>query len=92
MPYLYTAFVLPHLEYAQSVWSPYITKFIDALENVQIRATKLVDGFGNLEYLERPKKPSNPTILEKAFQPYYIGKSLPTLLYWKKPSNPTILE
>ena len=53
---IYTTFVRPsHLEYAQSVWSPYLTKYIDALENVQIRATKLLDGFGNLEYPERLK-------------------------------------
>ena len=34
----FTAFVRPHLEYAQSVWSPYLPKYIDELENVQIRA------------------------------------------------------
>ena len=33
---------------------------LDALENVQIRETKLVDGFGNLEYSERLRKLNLP--------------------------------
>ena len=53
---LFTAFVRPHLEYAQAVWSPHTMKHIDLIENVQIRATKLVDGFKNLTYKERLEK------------------------------------
>ena len=52
---LYVAFVRPHLEYCQSVWSPYLRRNIDALEKVQIRATKLVDGLSNLDYPDRLK-------------------------------------
>merc|ERR1712015_437426 len=52
---LYVAFVRPHLEYCQAVWSPHLLRNIDALENVQIRATKLVDGLSDLEYPERLK-------------------------------------
>ena len=52
---LYTTFVRPHLEYAQSVWSPHLLKQINILENVQIRATKLVDGLQHLDYPERLK-------------------------------------
>ena len=47
---LYCAMIRPHLEYAQSIWSPHLLKDIDAIENVQIRATKLVDGLNNLSY------------------------------------------
>ena len=32
---LYTAFVRPHLEYAQSVWAPHRAKHINMLENVK---------------------------------------------------------
>ena len=59
---LYTAFVRPHLEYAQSVWSPYLEKHIKMIENVQIRATKSVDGLSHLEYEERLRKLKLPTL------------------------------
>ena len=59
---LYTAFVRPHLEYAQSAWSPHLQKYINMLENVQIRATKLVDGFKELEYKERLIKLGLPSL------------------------------
>ena len=59
---LYCAMVRPHLEYAQSIWSPHLLKDIDAIENVQIRATKLVDGLSNLSYSERLRKLNLPTL------------------------------
>ena len=60
---MYTAFVRPHLEYAQSVWAPHLAKHIDTLEKVQIRATRLVDELGKLEYPERLKRLNLPTLL-----------------------------
>ena len=59
---LFTAFVRPHLEYAQSVWAPYLKKYINQIENVQARATKLVDNLSNLEYPERLKRLNLPTL------------------------------
>ena len=50
---LYTTFVRPHLEYAQAVWAPHLIKHAHMIENVQIRATKVVDGPRNLSYTER---------------------------------------
>ena len=38
----------PNLEYDQAVWSLASQKLIDMLENVQIRATKMVDGLSKL--------------------------------------------
>ncbi|RNA12994.1 RNA-directed DNA polymerase from mobile element jockey-like [Brachionus plicatilis] len=40
---LYTAFVRPHLEYASSVWNPHRRADVRIIENIQRRATKLVD-------------------------------------------------
>jgi len=60
---IYIAFVRPHLEYGEAVWSPHLARNIDALENVQMRATKLVDGLYNLDYSERLKRLDLPTLV-----------------------------
>ena len=62
---LYLALVRPHLEYAQVVWSPHSKKLINMLENVQIRATKLVDGLKDLDYPDRLRKLNLPTLLHR---------------------------
>ena len=51
-----------HIEYAQAVWSPYLEKHIKMIENVQIRATSLVDGIGDLCYEDRLKKLNLPSL------------------------------
>ena len=62
---LYLAFVRPHLEYAQVVWAPHLRKHINIIENVQIRATKLVDGLSALEYPERLRRLNLPTLVHR---------------------------
>ena len=59
---LYCALVRPHLEYGQAIWSPHLMKDLDAIENVQMRATKLVDGLCNMTYSERLQKLNLPTL------------------------------
>ena len=59
---LYTAFVRPHLEYGQAIWAPHLRKYVKLIEDVQIRATKLVDGFGKMDYSERLEKLKLPTL------------------------------
>lgn len=59
---LYVSFVRPHLEYAQVVWSPKLRKYVNMIEKVQRRATKLVDGFWNLPYEERLRLLDLPTL------------------------------
>ena len=62
---LYTSFVRHHIEYAIPVWCPHLRKHIKQLENVQIRATKLVDGMKEMEYTERLRKLDLPTLLHR---------------------------
>jgi len=50
---LYKAMVHPHVEYANSIWSPYKKGDIEAIEKVQKRETRLVISFKKLQYKER---------------------------------------
>ena len=59
---IFVAFVRPHLEYGQVIWSPHLRKYINMIEKVQIRATKLINGFQNLTYAERLEKLNLPTL------------------------------
>ena len=54
--WIFKAMVRPHLEYAQSVWSPFRKKDIVSIENVQRRATKMLPGMKELSYLREIKE------------------------------------
>jgi hypothetical protein len=62
---LYTALVRPHLEYANQVWCPYLKKHIEAIENVQRRASKQMPGLSSLSYEDRLRKLKLPTLAYK---------------------------
>ena len=53
---IYTAFRI-----CAFFWSPHLARQINTMENIQIRATKLVNGLRNLEYQERLKRLNLPT-------------------------------
>ncbi len=60
--YLYRSMARPHLEYANQIWAPQLKKHINAIENVQRRATKLVPNLKNLTYPERLRHLNLPTL------------------------------
>ena len=60
---LYKALVRSHLEFASSVWCPYKVKYIEKIESVQRRATKLVPGLKELSYEERLRALKLPTLV-----------------------------
>ena len=53
---LYKTLIRPHLEYCPQVWSPYLIKDINILENIQRRATNIVPEICNLSYEDRLKE------------------------------------
>ena len=61
-PVLYKSLVRPHLEYCNSIWSPYMLKDIKLIENVQRRATKIVPTLSLLPYKEILKLLALPTL------------------------------
>jgi len=50
---LYKTLVRPHLEYSVQAWIPYYRKYIDLIEKVQRRATKLIPSLKNTSYQDR---------------------------------------
>ena len=62
---LYPVLIRPLLEYCVQVWSPYKRCYIDLLERVQRRATKIVPELRNLTYEERLQRLNLTTLEER---------------------------
>ena len=65
---LFTSIVRPHLEYGACVWNPHLKKYINAIESVQRRATKMVPGLSNLSYKERLEQLQLPTLKYRRYR------------------------
>ena len=76
---LFTTFVRPHLEYVQVIWTPHMKNYVTILENVQHRATKLVDGFYHMS-TQKEKTESTIAGLQESSRRYDRDfKTLPLL-------------
>ena len=65
---LYKALVRSHFDYAMSIWNPHMIKFIESIESVQRRATKLIPKIKNLTYSKRLKALNLPTLSYQRFR------------------------
>ena len=59
---LFKSLVRPHLEYGNTVWSPFKRKYINEIEKVQRNFTKRVFGMFDLEYCQRLEKLGLPSL------------------------------
>ena len=59
---LYKAMVRSHFDYAMIIWNPHAVKYIESIEGVQRRATKMVPELKKLSYPERLKCLRLPTM------------------------------
>ena len=59
---LYKAMVRSHFDYAMIIWNPHTVKYIESIEGVQRRATKMIPEIKKLSYPERLKYLRLPTM------------------------------
>ena len=81
----YYAHVRTHLDYVCCIWSPYKQRYKDALENVQRRATKQINGMSDMSYPDRLRKLKLPTIAYRRIRGDM--KEIYKLLHGKYDSN-----
>ena len=62
---LFKSMVRPPLEQGNVVWAPYKKKYIDAIENVQRRVTRMLPTLRDLSYSERLEKLKLPSLANR---------------------------
>ena len=70
---LYKSLVRPRLEYCIKAWSPYLKKDIEVLECVKKWATKMVYGYGDLNYKDRLSLLELPLLEERRVRGFDRG-------------------
>ena len=55
----------PLLDYCCQIWKPYLKKDINALEKIQKKYTKMIDGCKNINYEKRLHKLNLTTVEER---------------------------
>lgn len=53
---IFNTYLLPHVDYGAVVWSPYLKKDIQKIENIQRKYTRMIFGMKGLSYEERLEK------------------------------------
>ena len=64
---LYKSLVRPHIEYGNTVWSPFRKADINLIENIQRKETCFTPEFNKLDYQERFEKLNLPTLAYRQF-------------------------
>ena len=70
---LYKCLVRSHVDYAVTVWDPYVLKLVDDIESVQRRATALIPELKHLSYSEKLQKVGLPTLSDRRDRGEMIG-------------------
>ena len=89
---LYVSLVRPHLEFTVPVWNPYLRKDIEKLEEIQLKATRLVPKLRKKEYDDRLKNLRLTTLETRRkrgdlIQFYKVLKELDQIKWMKSPEK-----
>ena len=66
MKSIFTTYILPHITYGLSLWSPQYQKDIVLIESIQRRFTRMIVGMKDLSYEDRLAALDLPTLQERA--------------------------
>jgi len=79
----YKSLIRSHLEYARTVWSPFRSKLIEAVEKVQRRATKILPELSQFSYTQRLQKLDLPTLVYRRARGRSIQDSFMVIIILK---------
>ena len=89
---IFKAFVRPHLEYTNSVWSPFHKNDILLIENVHRRAAKLITEQKDISYEERLRRLNLPSLVNKKILLKHISTHTQCVQYQTRTSCQELQE